>query len=195
MNNYPDSNPPNSGNSQFDDWMHSLNIDLHQLNSTDNLHNNPHDSSLPHNSYPDNLHHTVTPDFTHTSWTDNSHGFSEHQSPTDWSHPHQEPVSQWHDTDNSFASPTYHHHDSIETPQVLNYSYSSAPDGPYIHIDRSGDVHLHKLDGTTQVVGHVYGRDFYNSANEHIVRKPPLLPQLLPDLLQDMPSEDQEKLV
>jgi hypothetical protein len=168
MNNSLDSNSPNSGNSQFDDWMQSLSIDLHQLNSTENFHNNPHDSSLPHNSYPDTLHHTVTPDFTHTSWTDNSQGFSEHQPQTDWTHANHETVSQWHDTESSFASATYHHYDSIEKPQVLNYSYSSAEDGPYIHIDRSGDVHLHKLDGTTQVVGHVYGRYFYNSANEHI---------------------------
>src|SRR5512136_3319635 len=115
MNNSPNSNTANSGNSQFDDWMQSLSIDPHQLNSTENFHNNPHDSSLPHNSYPDTLQ---PPDLTHTSWTDNSHGFSEHQPQTDWSHPHHEPVSQWHDTENSLASATHHYHDSIETPQV-----------------------------------------------------------------------------
>lgn len=54
-------------------------------------------------------------------------------------------------------------HTSLTPPiLVLETAHS------FIHIDRTGDVHLHKLDGTTQVVGDVHGRDCYNSASEHI---------------------------
>ncbi len=168
MHNTSNDNTAYSSNSQFDDLMQSLGIDLHQNINTEHSHSNWHDNSQQHNPYPESLNHTAIPDLTHNSWEAPSQSFTQHHPQTDWTHANNDihhSASQWHDTENGFS---HHHADLGATKQVLNSSYSSAEDGPYINIDRHGDIHLHKLDGTTQTVGHVYGQQFYNSAGDHI---------------------------
>ncbi|GET42737.1 4-fold beta flower protein [Microseira wollei] len=159
MHKSPDDSTAYSSNSQFDDLIQSLGIDLHPNINTEHSHTNWQDNSQQHNPYPDNLNHTGIPDLTQNSWDDSSHHHPQFVVGA-WA-----PSSQWHDTENGF---THYHAEVSATKQVLNSSYSSAKDGPYINIDRYGDIHLHKLDGTTQTVGHVSGQQFYNWAGEHI---------------------------
>jgi hypothetical protein len=151
--------------------MQSLGIDAHQPNNIEHSHNNLHDRSQLHNLNDHNLNHPATSDITHSDWTDTSHNFNQQHPQTDWTHSHdtyhQETYQQ--NPENGFASATnYHENHTNAAPHILKSSHSSSGDGPFINIDRTGDVHLHKLDGTTQIVGHVHGRDFYNSASEHI---------------------------
>ncbi|MEG3930699.1 MULTISPECIES: hypothetical protein [unclassified Microcoleus] len=136
------------------DWTHSN--DIHH---TDNQWQNPESGFATEMSA------------TNSDWADTSHNFNQQHYQSDWTHSHDihHQDTHQHNSETGFASATNHHDNHTNAaPHVVNSSYSNSGDGPFIHIDRSGDVHLHKLDGTTQVVGHVHGRDFYNSASEHI---------------------------
>jgi len=136
------------------DWTHS-----HDTHNADNQWQNPEHGFATGIS--------ATP----SDWTDTSHNFHQQNHQSDWTHSHDihPTYTHQHNSETGFASATNHHDNHTNAaPHVVNSSYSNSGDGPFIHIDRSGDVHLHKLDGTTQIVGHVNGRDFYNSANDHI---------------------------
>ncbi|MDF0553308.1 hypothetical protein [Kamptonema sp. UHCC 0994] len=172
MNNNFDSNSHQIANSMLDDLMQSLNLDSHPPNNLEYSHNNLHDSSQLHNLNDHNLNQTGISDLTHSDWADTSHNFSQQPPQSDWVHHSNDTHhadSQWQNPETGFAAATSdrdNHANAV--PQVLHSSLSRSGDGPFINIDRSGDVHLHKLDGTTEVVGHVHGRDFYNSGGDHI---------------------------
>ncbi len=153
-NNWADNSHNINQQHHQSDWTHS-----HDIHHADNQWQNPEHGFATEIS--------ATP----SDWTDTSHNFHQQNHQSDWTHSHDiHPTdTHQHNSETGFVSATNHHDNHTNTaPHVVNSSYSNSGDGPFIHIDRTGDVHLHKLDGTTQVVGHVNGRDFYNSAYDHI---------------------------
>jgi hypothetical protein len=145
---------------------------LHQpempdLSQTDLL--NP--SSIPENRYsqetfssPDSFQHNFSSKLDLENpglFTDINHQTDSAQPLPEQHHNFQEMNNQWDDHGSGHSDPLSHH---IE----FHSSYSIPPGGSYVHIDKDGDIYLHKLNGKIQKVGYVDGKDFYNVSNEHL---------------------------
>lgn len=164
MNDHVPDPGQNNWQSQFNDFLQSLGMDV--------SHTPQHsDISLPQNHLPDysqpqNLvDHPIhqpghLPDFSQTGWVDHSQSYHLPDQHHDWHQTsgfnadnlHQ---SQWHD-----HQQVVHFHSSYQTVKGTD----DVIKGPYVDIHDNGHIYLHQLNGHTVDVGHVEGHRMYNSS-------------------------------
>lgn len=194
MNNPFDNHSGHHHDSSLDDLMSQLGVDAHQHNQPTDLlssdHTDPYNqpADLLHGGHVDSLNSNIgsldgsqMQNLHHSGWVDLPHqapgidhgstGYNQqlpdtyhHELPSQW----QDPVGSPHHYD---AGNGLNHHNSSHSVLNSSYSYASSSnsyEGPRIDIDGHGHVYLHGLNGKTEEVGHVSGRDFYNSANWHV---------------------------
>ena len=155
--------------------MSQLGVDAHQRNQPADMLQSGHTDL---NSNIGSLDGYRMQDLHHSGWVDLPQAPGVDHSPTSWnSSTHYEQLPDTGGVAGPVASP--HHYDASDASghhsshSVLNSSYAYASSsnsyhGPCINIDSHGDLYLHGLNGKTETVGYVRGRDFYNSANWHV---------------------------
>ncbi|NJK74154.1 MAG: hypothetical protein HC786_05270 [Richelia sp. CSU_2_1] len=166
MNNHLPQPGQDSWQSQLNDFVQSLDLDL----VIDAPHSDRHsDTSLPQNHLPDhsqqpNFIHAnqldILPDFSLSGWADNP----QHQ---DFARSHQD----WHQTSGLEAHHQPHHqlhnHEEIMAVYSSYTTHRGSDDilkGPHVDIRDNGHIYLHHLNGETVDVGYVRGHAMYNSS-------------------------------